>query len=420
VTLPEDYWRERGPFLARLYARHGPVARASLGRTEVVFLLGPEANRLVLLTHRRAFSHRQGWDWVFGRQSSPPNLLTMDDPAHAWHRRVLNPAFAARRMEAYLPLIARVIDRRLGTWASRRTVDVYQETRVITFEAAAEAFLGMRHGPELALCRAVFLHGAHQRAGEFSALLRHKVEERRAEIYDDALGLLAQARDEQDRPLSDAQILAHAEILLVAGHETSASLGAWALYLLATHPAYAQRAVQEIAQCAPGAQPALVALKGMSVLDRALSEAERLYPPVPIAPRVVLEDLEFACYLLPAGTRVFWSAAATHLLPALWTAPETFDPDRFAPPREEHRGAPYALVGFGGGPRVCIGLSFARLELQMLLAQALRRYQLTVVPGQTIAQRHGVTSRPLYGIRMRVERQSHLRRHYPPSGISRS
>ncbi|HWE60869.1 MAG TPA: cytochrome P450 [Chloroflexota bacterium] len=399
VALSEDYWRDRGPLLARLYEERGPIVRTSLARADVVFLLGPAANQIVLQTQRHAFSHRRGWDRVFGDAISPPNLLTMDNPEHDWHRRILHPAFAVRRLDDYLPLITRAIDRRLAGWATRPVIDVYEETRVIAFDAAAEAFLGIRPGAELALCRAVFLHGAQQRADEFATLLRRKVMERRAQPIDDALGLLAQARDEQDRPLSEEQILSHADILLIAGYETSASLGAWALYLLARHPDYAERIVEELAR-ADGTYPTPAA---MPVLDRALLEAERLYPPVPVAPRGVIEDVAFAGYRLAAGTQVFYSAGATHLLGDVWTAPTTFDPDRFAPRREEHRRVPYALVGFGGGPRLCIGRAFARVELAILVARALRRYRLTVMPGQTLAQRYGVTSRPLHGIRMRAE-----------------
>ncbi len=279
APLTDGYWRERGSFLARLYAAHGPVVRATLGRAEVVFLLGPAANRVVLQTHRRCFAQHDAWDWVFGRPSSPPNLLTMDDPEHAWHRRVLHPAFAVRRMDDYLPLIVRAIDRRLATWAARGVVDIYEEARVITFDVVAEALLGLRGPADLALCRAVYLHGAHWRADEFAGLLRRAVAERRACPGGDALGLLAKERDEQGCPLDDAQILAHADVLLIAGHETSASLAAWALYLLVEHPVYERRVLDELDRYAPGQALTAAALRGMETLDRALSEAERLYPP---------------------------------------------------------------------------------------------------------------------------------------------
>jgi len=403
VVLSAEYWNNRGSFLASLYEQYGPIFRAQLARTEVVFLIGPEANRFVLSSRHQAFSHQRGWGWVFGTDDSPLNLITMDSPEHDWHRRILNPAFSARRMVGYLPLITRIIDKRLGRWGMRGEIDVYEEARVITLDAVAQVFLGLRSGWEVELCRSVYLHGARQRANEFATLLRQKIAERRAHPFDDALGLLAQAQDPQGHPLSVAQILAHVDTLLVAGPETSASLAAWALYLLIDHPAYEQRVVGEIVQSTLNRPLDMDTLRAMQQLDWALSEAERLYPPVAIAPRGLIEPVEFSGYLLPVGTLVYYSAGATHVLPSVWTAPSTFDPDRFAPPREEQRKTPYALVGFGGGSRLCIGLTFARMELLVLLVQALRRYRLVVSPGQAIAQRAGVTSRPLHGIRMRVQ-----------------
>jgi cytochrome P450 len=140
----------------------------------------------------------------------------------------------------------------------------------------------------------------------------------------------------------------------------------------------------------------------LSVLDRVLREAERLFPPVPIAPRVVVREVAVGGYGLPVGTRVFYSAAATHLLPGLWADPSIFDPERFGPARAEQRQEAYALIGFGGGPRVCIGRALARLELAVFVWHAVQRYHLTVAPGQVIAQRWGVTSRPRHGIHLHV------------------
>ncbi|MGH2347020.1 MAG: cytochrome P450, partial [Chloroflexota bacterium] len=331
-------------------------------------------------------------------------LLTMDGAEHARHRELLHPAFAARRIDGYLPVVVGIIERRLASWAARGEVDVYEEARVITLDVVGEALLGLRPGPEIALCRAVYLHGAHRRCPEFGALLRGRIADRRAHPTDDALGLAAQGVDEQGRPLSDDQIIAHADTLLIAGHETSASLGAWALYLLVQQPEYVDRVLDEFYRAASEGRTARTLTRDMPLLDRALSEAERLYPPIPNAPRGACRDLYFGEHLLPAGTLVLYSAAASHLLPSIWRAPTVFDPDRFAPPREEHKRVPYALVGFGGGPRVCIGKTLARAELMLFLAHALRRYQLTVTPGQPIAQRYGVTNRPLHGIRMQVRR----------------
>jgi retinoid hydroxylase len=404
IELAEGYWRERGAYLARLYTSHGPIVRARLGQTEVVFLLGPEANRFVLLTHRDAFSCAQGWSWVFGRDDQTRDLLTMDGAEHACHRAILHPALAAHDLERYVPSLTRIIDRRLGTWAARAVVDVYEEMRVVTLDVVAELLLGLSPGAELTLCRAVFLHGANHRSGEFAALLRAKIAERRQYPSDDALGMMAQARDGQGQYLSDDQILAHADTLLIAGHETSASLGAWALYLLAAHQGYARRVLDELTALAPDGHVTLSTIRRARTLTWALNETERLYPPVPAAPRGTLYDVEFMGHRLRKGTMVLYSAAASHLLSEIWTAPGEFDPDRFAPPREEHKRVPFSLVGFGGGPRVCVGRTLARTELSLMLARALFQYELTVVPGQRIAQRFGVTCRPVSGIRLHARR----------------
>jgi cytochrome P450 len=235
------------------------------------------------------------------------------------------------------------------------------------------------------------------------ALLIPKIQERRERPTDDVLGLLVQARDEQGRALSDEQLIAHTNILLVAGHETSTSLSAWLLYLLSRHLDYTQRVLQEqTAVLGDRLDPTLADVRQMKTLDNALSEAERMYPPVPNGPRGVVEDFVFNGYHVPAGIYAFYSIAASHLIPSIFTEPERFDPDRFAPPREEDRKTPYALVGFGGGPRICIGINFAQVEIKVMASHILRRYRIEPTPGQQILQAYGATGGPLNGIRMRV------------------
>ncbi len=95
VILPEDFQYRMGPVLAAAYQEHGPVFRANFWGREFVFLVGPEANRTVLLTHREAFSHFIGWARIFGVETMFGNgLLTMDGAEHDEQRRMMNPAFA--------------------------------------------------------------------------------------------------------------------------------------------------------------------------------------------------------------------------------------------------------------------------------------------------------------------------------------
>jgi len=154
LELPRAYWDDRGCYLAALYEQHGPLVRARLGQVDVVFLLGPEANRFMLLTQRHAFSWADGWGWAFGRSGPPHNLLTMDGDEHNWHRRLLHPAFAAHQVDTAASRLARIIDRRLDGWARRGEVDLYEEARVIALDVVSEVVLGLRSGREAALARA--------------------------------------------------------------------------------------------------------------------------------------------------------------------------------------------------------------------------------------------------------------------------
>lgn len=352
VVLPEDYQWQLGPLLADAYMQHGPIFRSTYFGRDIVYMVGPEANRFVLVQNRQKFSNFVGWGSIFevvnmfGR-----GLLSMDGAEHDHDRKIMNPAFTVSYMDRYLPLMNRVIREQVATWAERGEVDVYEEMRSLTFAIAAEALAGLRAGEEVERFRDLyggllevprsaqtdeeFNARVHRIQDELGALLLPKIQERRLHPTDDVFGLLVQAKDIHGQTMSDEQLIAHANILLVAGHETSTSLSSWLLYLLTQHPAYTQRI---------------------------LTEQEQVL-----------------------GQRA--------------------DPDRFAPPREEHKKHPYALVGFGGGPRICIGINFAQVEIKALVSHILRNYDLELVPDQPIAQFYGVTGRPANGIRMHVKRK---------------
>lgn len=421
VTLPEDIYMRMGPVLADIAGRYGPIFRAHYFEKEIVFLVGPEANRFMLVNQRQKFSHYIGWSNIFsvvdmfGR-----GLLSMDGAEHAHYRKTMNPAFSINYMDRYVPLMNRIIRERAASWIAQKEIDIYEEARKITFDVAAEALTGLRAGPEVDRFRELFmaimmtpdiatseedfhrrLQALHQ---ELYALIKPRIEERRKHPVDDIFGILVQATDMQGNPISEEQLIAHINILLVAGHETSTSLISWLFYLLLQHPDYTQRIQAELAQVlGEKADPSLEDIKKLKVLDNALSEAERLYPPVPNGPRGVVEDFEFNGYHVPAGSFAFYCIVASHLLPNIFANPDQFDPDRFAAPREEHKKHPYALVGFGGGPRICIGINFAQVEIKAMVAHILRNYQLTLSPDQYIAQAYGVTGGPMRGIRLQVQ-----------------
>ena len=262
VSIPQNYQTQVGPFLAEMYEKHGPIFRSGSFGNEIVFLVGPEANRFVLVNNRQKFSNYEGWGKMFGiLDMFGRGLLVMDGKEHDEHRRMMNPAFTISYMNNYLPLMNRIIRERTAQWVKDGTVDIYDEARKITFDVAAEALAGLANRAERDQFRDLFLRilmtpamasseedfryklGLVHR--ELNDLLIPKIEERRRHPTNDLFGMLVQARDNQGNTMSNEQLIAHVNILLVAGHETSTSLSAWLLYLLNQNPDYTKRVMDE-------------------------------------------------------------------------------------------------------------------------------------------------------------------------------
>lgn len=432
IPTPPEYPYVLPHYLAHMAMQHGPIFKRdwSDGHT-TVYMVGPEANKFIMQTHRDHFSHDLGWTPIIG-EFLGKGLLNTDDPIHAAHRKMMNPAFAIAYMSRYLPIMQRIIAERTCDWAARGVVDVYEEARKITFDVAAETLVGFHAGPEVDRLRELFyaiLAGDYdpneetedqfwQRmlgtAMEVGQDLLSMIAERRAtppeQRGDDILAKMVGMRDDEGNALSDAQILGHVNILLVAGHETSTSLSSWLLYYLATHPDYRMRILAELDEVLrrdksdESDEPiTLEQIKAMHVLGNAVAEVGRLHAPAGIVPRGVVKEFEFNGYSIPVGTRVMCGIAASHYLPSVFEHPDEFDPDRFAPPREEDKRTPYSLVTFGGGPRICIGINFAQVEIKALAAHVLRAYELEPLPGQDITMAYfGPTGQLMHGLQMRA------------------
>ena len=138
-------------------------------------------------------------------------------------------------------------------------------------------------------------------------------------------------------------------------------------------------------------------------LDLFIREVGRLHSPVQSVPRGVVKETEFAGYTLPVGTSVRLSIAACHRMPQYFTNPGTFDPDRFAPSREEDRRSPYALVTFGGGQRLCIGVNVANIEVKAIAVDVLSKYVLTPVEAEPPLDMGFITVMVPGGMPMRVD-----------------
>lgn len=217
----------------------------------------------------------------------------------------------------------------------------------------------------------------------------------------DLLSLLLSARDDDGNAMSDRQVRDEVLTLFVAGHETTASGLAWALMLLAKHPAIYRDLRAEVD--ALGRVPTAEDLPRLGLALRVFKEALRIYPPVYMFGRVSTDEVQIGSYVLPKGTVVLLSPFALQRRKEIWPNPDVFDPERFRPEREAKRHKS-AFLPFSAGPRTCIGNHFALMEGPLVLATLLHYADVEMDAGAEVVPEAYATLRPK-GVRMRVRRR---------------
>jgi cytochrome P450 len=303
----------------------------------------------------------------------------LDGEEHLRERRLMQTPFRGERMRAFEPAVAALARRELSSWTGR--VDALERMRHLTLEIILRVVFGARGEPEAArlregvenalkvvrsmprmLAMAVVRRdlgprspwGRFRAAAErFDALLSELLARRRAEPLDgdSMLSLLLEQRDEHGNPPSDQHLRDQLVALLVGGHDSSAASLAWGFERLARHPAVHARMRE--------GDPAY--------LDAVVKEVLRVRPALTIAPRLLLEPVQIAGRVLPAGVQVaacLWLALRRE---DLWPAAAAFRPERWleaTPPN------PLAWIPFGGGVRRCAGAPFAEMEMREVLRAA--------------------------------------------------
>ncbi|MEJ7750221.1 MAG: cytochrome P450 [Thermoleophilaceae bacterium] len=419
------------PVLLEAYERYGPVFSVRVLHRLQVFLLGPEANHFVTVSGAENFVWREG-----GMGELEPllgdGLLTTDGAYHRRARLAMLPAFHRDHVAGQVQMMVDETEAALSHWAHRSTIDVYAWARQLAMRIAMRALLGLDpddgdtgataareferalhfYGTEYAL-RVLRGPGSpwwrmHRARAVLDAIVLGEIERRRRGDGegDDVLSMLLGAADEQGNPLSDREVRDQAVTLLFAGHDTSTSTISFLLHELARHPHELALLVAEQDEVLGGSPPGAADLTGrMPRLEMVLDEVLRLYPPAWIGPRRSVTDFELHGVHVPGGAFVNYCSWASHRLPEVFSDPESFSPDRFAPERKAAlpKGA---YVPFGGGSRSCIGMRFGQMEVKAVATLVLQRFGLELLPGRTMSVRQMPTLSPRGGLRMTVRERA--------------
>lgn len=365
------------------------------------------------------------------------SLMLLEPAPHRARRRLLTPPFHGERLKAYGALIQSIAWQVFAELEPGQVWDARTQMQRITMRVILSAVFGLHEGERYRRLEGLLQRNLTLRTGRFGtvmlfvpalrrdlgswspggrvlrlegetrALLMQEISERRRSLEAgdggervDVLSLLLACRDEQGEGLSDAELHDELITLLLAGHETSATVLTWALHWIHRQREVHQALLAELADCDHPDEPERI--QRLPYLSAVVNEVLRIHPVAMLLfPRLVEEPLEMAGWAFESGDVLFGCIQAVHERADLYPDPLRFDPQRFL----DRSFGPGEFLPFGGGARRCIGAALALYEVKLILATLLRQHRLALTSAcdrPLPPRRRGFLLGPSRPVRLRV------------------
>ncbi len=399
------------------------------GFSNQVFVSNPRAIQQILSNDTKQFSAPGKLNEIVRPLLGNESLMLLDGERHKRQRKLLMPSFHGERMRAYGELICNITEKITSQWTIGKPFLARNYMPKISMGVILQAVFGLYEGSRyqkleqllykrlnatasLWSTPLLFFKSLQKDLGPWSPwgrilrqqqqidkIIYEEIRERRSKPdpeRTDILSLLISARDEQGEGMSDVELRDELLTLLVAGHETTATALAWALYWIHHQPEVREKLLKEIDSL--GESPEPMTIFQLPYLTAVCQETLRIYPVgITTFPRVVKSPVKLMGYELEPGTVLIGCIYLTHQRKDLYPEPKQFKPERFL----ESQFSPYEFIPFGGGSRRCIGEALAIFEMKLVLATILSRYQLALADKRPERpERRGITLTPAGGVKM--------------------
>lgn len=423
--------------LESLKARYGSLVGFKLASRPIILVSSPVFAREVFVTQSSTFI-KAGTAFFPGSSLAGNGLLVSDGDVWKRQRRLSNPAFRKAAIQTYAEAMVNITEKMVEkNWLSGGVRDVYADFNELTMEIVASALFGADERSEgmaqvgaaitqafqFFTRRATSMFIVPEWVPTFDNLQYNSavtglnkvvfrlIDERRRQLAGssdsvkkkDLLTRLLQATDEDGSGMDDQSLRDELMTLLVAGQETSAILLTWALLMFALHPHTQELVFQEVSEVLDGQPPRQSNVSKLRYLESFIWETLRLMPPAYVVGRCACHPTEVGGYHVPEGTTMLVSPYLLHRDPAFWPRASEFDPSRWMPggDAKEHMEND-SFWPYGGGPRNCIGMGFAMMEVSLVLAIISSRFRVSLPSGTPIPS-------PKALITLRPENQVNLR-----------
>jgi cytochrome P450 len=428
MGVMSEFNRDALGFIERLQHEYGDIVWSRFLYVPALFLYHPNEIEFVLTTNAKNFRKAMTLRSNFFQRLVGNGLLTSEGEEWKRQRRLSNPAFHRERVATYATTMVDYAKRLSANWQAGETRDAHRDMMRLTLEIVVQCLFSadVSHdvdhiGETLAEMVKPFASQAtlkwilnnrlptpshlsfHRLARKIDNVVYRIIAERRASGKDegDLLSMLLDAHDEDGSGMNDQQLRDEVMTLFLAGHETTALTLAWSWYFLGTNPEAESEFHAELGDVLGNRDATFADLPRLKFTEQIVKESMRLYPPAYGLGREAINDCEIGGYPVPAGTQVFVFQWATQRDARFFDQPLEFRPERWTP-EFEARLPKYAYFPFGAGPRVCIGASFAMMEMILVLATIGQRFRLQLVLDRPVETYPAMSLRPKDGVKVIV------------------
>jgi cytochrome P450 len=413
-------------FLESTAREYGDFVPLRFGPRKVFLLNDPADIEQVLATQSKNFKKTLGYRTPFMRRLFGDGLLTSEGEFWTRQRRLAQPAFHRDRIAGYARTIVELSHGMLARWEPGQLRELHADMVRLTTEVVTRTLFNSDVPPEIeqmnsasasvlehftkqwSAWRLIFAFVPTPSGRRFEMVMRRLdryigglIQARRAHGGDsgDLLSMLVLAQDEDGSRMTDKQLRDELTTLMVAGLDTTALALSWAFYLLARHPEAEAQLADEIREALGDRPPNLNALSQLPYAEMVIKETMRLYPPAWIIGRESISACEINGKPIPSRASVVMSQWLKHRDPRYFEQPDQFRPERWAEPRAIPK---FAYFPFGGGPRTCIGNSFAMMEAVLVLVTVAQRYRFRPGSKDPVLPWPSITLQPRSGITLQV------------------
>jgi cytochrome P450 len=432
MGVMREFNRDSLGFIERGQRDYGDIVWMRFLYVPALFLYHPNEIEYVLATNPKNFIKSMSLRSNFFQRLVGNGLLTSQGEEWKRQRRLSSPAFHRERIATYGDTMVDFTKRLTLSWQNGEARDIHPDMMRLTLEIVVRCLFRAdvssdvdEVGATLKELVKPFASQAtlkwilnnrlptpyhihfHRLAKKIDKVVYRIIAERRASSRDegDLLSMLLATRDEDGSQMTDRQLRDEVMTLFLAGHETTALTLAWAWYLIGTHPEVEKKFHAEMDEVLDDRDATMADLPRLKYTEQIAKECMRLYPPAYGLGREAIEDCEIGGYHVPAGTQVFMFQWTTQRDPRFYDRPDEFIPERWTSDFVDQLPK-YAYFPFGGGPRACIGASFAMMEIILVLATIGQKFRLELVKDHPVSIYPAMSLRPKEGIKIVIKNRT--------------